>query len=287
MSGKRKKLTLIVLLILSLLPGLAGCAGTQSVSPSPPPTATPSRTPTAVPTQQQPPTPTPTDTATPLPQTHLCSPLEGVELTELPQILSNPYQPPRPGYDDGHHGVDFAYYRFKDRVGIAGLPIHSVMDGWVAAISDLRMPYGYLVIIETPLEMLPPQWLAQIPIPTPESTIPPTTAMICPTPPTLQYDASRQSFYLLYAHMQEAPELKVRQPVRCGQTIGLVGTTGESVQEHLHMETRLGPSGARFENSMGFYGSQQNDTEAGLYCLWRVSGLFRLVNPMNLLTIQP
>ena len=200
---------------------------------------------------------------------------------------SNPYQPPRPGYDDGHHGADFAYYRFKDRIGIAGLPIHSVMDGWVAAVSDLRLPYGYLIIIETPLEMLPPQWMAQIHLPQPEPTVLPAPAMICPPPPVLNYDSSRRSLYLLYAHMQEAPSLHIGQPVQCGQTIGLVGTSGESVQEHLHLETRLGPSGARFEGSMGFYGSQRNDAEAGLYCLWRVSGLFQMMDPLHLLTIQP
>lgn len=278
----RTPLLSIILLLL-----MAGCT---HVGASP---ATPTQTAVIIPTLTQTPflqpthTSTSTVTSTPLPQTQLCSPLEGVELAELPHILSNPFQPPRPGYDDGHHGADFAYYRFKERVGMAGLPIHSVMDGRVAAVSDLRLPYGYLIIIETPLEALPPQWLTQLHLPQPEPTVSPAPAMICPEPPAIRYDSSRRSLYLLYAHMQEASRLQVGQSVRCGQPIGLVGTTGESVQEHLHLETRVGPSGVRFYESIGFYGSQHDDSEAGFYCLWRVSGLFQMFNPLDLLTIQP
>lgn len=287
MSDKFFERTITLTLFSIFLLMLPGCTNTAVSPTSLPQTATFTLTPTLTPTQEPTSTPTPTATVTPLPKTQLCSPLEGVELAELPQILSNPFQPPRPGYDDGHHGADFAYYRFKDRVGMAGLPIHSVMDGWVAAVSDLRLPYGYLIIIETPLEVLPPQWLAQIQLPQPEPTVPPAPAMICPEFPAIQYDSSRRSLYLLYAHMQELPGLQVGQSVRCGQPIGKVGTTGESVQEHLHLETRIGPAGARFYESMGFYGSQHNDREAGAYCLWRVSGLFQLVNPLDLLAIQP
>lgn len=278
-------IVLTLFIILGMV--LAGCADAAVSPTSLPQTVTFTLPLTPTPTPQPTRTPTPTATVTPLPKTQLCSPLEGVALAELPQILSNPFQPPRPGYDDGHHGADFAYYRFKDRTGIAGLPIHSVMDGRVAAVSDLRLPYGYLIIIETPLEALPPQWLTQIQLPQPEPTVPPAPAMTCPEPPAIQYDSSRRSLYLLYAHMQESPGLQVGQTVKCGQPIGLVGTTGESVQEHLHLETRIGPSGIQFNESMGFYGSQRNDSEAGLYCLWRVSGLFQMMNPLDLLTIQP
>jgi murein DD-endopeptidase MepM/ murein hydrolase activator NlpD len=41
-----------------------------------------------------------------------------------------------------------------------------------------------------------------------------------------------------YGHMSEI-DVKVGQPVRIGQMLGKVGTTGRSTGAHLHYETRI------------------------------------------------
>ena len=46
-------------------------------------------------------------------------------------------------------------------------------------------------------------------------------------------------YYTLYAHMSKTPLVKVGQQVNRGQTIGYVGSTGNSTGPHLHFEVQI------------------------------------------------
>ena len=213
----------------------------------------------------------------------ICSPLEGITLAELPQILTNSFEAPHSGQDDGHHGVDFSFYRYGDRVGMTGLPINSVLAGKVISVVKNRPPYGNMVIIETPLDPNLVQTLQRLKMPEPIPTVQPSR-LTCPedkSGPNL--NINQRSLFLLYAHMNQPTELKPGDLVGCGQKIGEVGNTGQSSNPHLHLEVRVGPSGTLF-NSMAHYIGDTTHEEMANYCSWRVSGLYQLIDPILLLT---
>ncbi len=225
---------------------------------------------------------TPSPTPTPLPEPYVCSPLNDVTLSQLQGIITNPFVLNTPGLDDGHHGTDFAYYRFGSHVGMAGLPIRSAMPGRVVALINNRPPYGNAIIIETPFRYLSQTWLNQMDLPSPGPYAEPQPAMNCPTLLKDDYRLNgEKSLYLLYAHMQTSSPLTLGTTVACGQEIGKVGTTGESVNEHLHLETRVGPAGASF-SSLAYYDTGRTEEEAINYCIWRVTNVFHLFDPMDL-----
>jgi len=238
-------------------------------------------------------TQTPMPTETPIPPTptpdyidEICSPLEGEPLSGLAEILTQPFKTPRPGNDDGHQGVDFAFYRRNDVIGIEGLPVLAAMEGEVITVLNDRYPYGNAIIIETPLENIDPILLAQILIPLVQPTVSPDPRVNCPSGElTFSLSETERSLYILYSHLKDLPSLKVGDFVSCGQNIGAVGNTGYSSNPHLHFETRVGPSGARFE-SMAYYTVQSTQAERYNYCIWRVSNQFQLFDPMSLLSIQ-
>lgn len=277
-----------LLLLATLL--AAGCSGRPTTTrPTPSETATapviaPAATTTPLPavveSRSTPTVTPPTPTATPV--FAVCSPLEGISVGEInqPDLLKNPFQPPRPGMDDGHHGIDLAYWSRGDRKTMVGLPIHSVLPGQVAAVVHNREPYGNMVIIETPLDALPAAWLQAMTIPAVQPTVTPATSLRCP-PDQNAYASANRSLYLLYAHMNKTPIVALNQHVACGEPLGEVGTTGKSVNPHLHLEVRVGPSGARFD-SMAHYDTSATDAEMSAYCTWRVSGLFEMFNPLSL-----
>lgn len=261
----------------SASPVMAGPAATPTPSfeSSPlPPTAVPEPTATLMPS------PTPAAPA-------LCSPLEGLTFQDLqnPILDTNPFVMPTPGNDDGHHGTDFAYYRWGDSVGMLGLPIYSILNGKVAAVILDRPPYGNMVIIETRINDLPVEVQQQLALPAVQPTVQPNPALYCPEGTVLpDWDISSRSLYVLYAHMKDEPQLKIGEAVQCGQKIGEVGTTGMSVNEHLHLELRIGPSNSQF-TEMAHYNTSCSIPEMQNYCLWRVSGWFQLIDPMNLINI--
>jgi murein DD-endopeptidase MepM/ murein hydrolase activator NlpD len=98
-------------------------------------------------------------------------------------------------------------------------------------------------------------------------------------------DDEKRSLYTFYGHFLSPVELSIGEEVVCGQQIGLVGNSGMSSNPHLHFETRIGPSGARFD-SMAYYTLNSTQSERYNYCVWRVSNTFQLFDPMLLLSAQ-
>lgn len=188
----------------------------------------------------------------------LCSPLGMHPLEELPMILSDPYDPPPPGREERHHGVDFGYYHFQDRDSMLGEPVQAVLSGKAAAVIDDLYPYGNMVIIETQHDQISQGIRVVINI------------------------AESESLYILYAHLDKPPMVGLGDQVQACQPIGEVGMSGNADIPHLHLETRLGPPGTVFI-SMRFYDTRASIEEMENYRLWRTSGVYRHFDPMILL----
>lgn len=194
------------------------------------------------------------------PQFSLCSPLADTPIADLPQIVSEPYNPPPPGREERHHGVDFAYYHRYERESIGGATIQAIMAGQVAAAVTDRFPYGNVVILETPANRLPGELAERIHI------------------------ASDQSLYLLFAHLHDPPLVALGDEVDACQTIGNAGRSGNAGAAHLHVEARIGPQAARFE-SLAYYVANASDKERENYLLWRTSGIFQHFDPMAIFNL--
>jgi len=260
-------------------PGLTGTVPT----PTPLAIATTLPAPTASPTTD--PIPTATASSTPPPTTRLCSPLADITLAELPEILANPFEQPGPGRDDGHHGADYAYYSRGSHTQMLGLPVLSALDGRIAAIINDRPPYGNMVIIETPLSALPPDWLDTLALPDPIHLRTDGRVTCPPLQGPITWVEGRRSLYLLYAHLNTPPPGAVGDPIGCGEPIGEVGTTGASVNPHLHLEVRIGPAEATFP-VMAHYTNDATNDEMAFYCVWRFCGLFQPIDPALLLGVE-
>jgi hypothetical protein len=202
-------------------------------------------------TNEQADTPIP-PTETPFLQTKVCSPLEGETLSELTEIITQPFNPPRAGQDvenDDHHG-------------------------------------GNAIIIETPLDSISPILIDQLNLPSIQPTVVPDPKFNwAPEEFPFQLSETSRSLYINYAHLRYPADVNVGDEVACGQKIGQVGNTGDSSNPHLHFETRIGPSGARFE-SMAYYTPQSTQSERYNYVVWRVSNMFQVFDPMVLLSIK-
>jgi murein DD-endopeptidase MepM/ murein hydrolase activator NlpD len=259
---------LIAILLCMVLPacGTASPAATPAanplaVSPSPDlplvhtvPAAPFTATPSAAPTTTQPNHPI----STAVPPVVLCAPLYEHTLTELPEIVSAPYNPPPMGSDARHQGVDFSYYRRGDRSSILGIGVKSVFAGRVAASIAGSFPYGNVVIVETPATDLPSEMVEQLGV------------------------EGGESLYTLYAHMGAVPLVSLGDSVKVCQPLGEVGKSGNAGVPHLHLEMRVGPSNQQFA-SMAFYSTQTTQEERDNYMLWRMSGEFRHFDPMTVL----
>jgi murein DD-endopeptidase MepM/ murein hydrolase activator NlpD len=216
---------------------------------------------------------------------HLCSPLPGMSLAELEAAIHNPFRPPRPGRDEPHQGVDIAVV--QDGIAIPGEPVLSLLPGIVAAIIQDRFPYGFAMMIETPLESLDGELISNFQLPSSLPTREPHPALTCPPfDPTLNWDTRKRSLYLLYAHMRSMGNFQLEDSVECGRQLGEVGQSGNALNPHLHLEVRLGPAGARFP-SMAHYLSDATQEEMSNYCDWRVRDIFLLVDPMHILSAIP
>jgi murein DD-endopeptidase MepM/ murein hydrolase activator NlpD len=269
-------------LILLLAGSLAACTAPSptsqpSYTPSTPPQA--GATPTPQPPATRSPTFTPAASPTPTPF-QACSPLLDIAAQELASIVANPYSPPPLGSDDPHQGVDLAQVR--DGIAISGPPVQAVLPGRVALVVSNRFPYGNAVLVETPLEALPAAYLDALDLPAIPAVPEKRTALTCPTPAApLVFDFEQRSLYLLYAHLLEPPALSVGDAIACGQPIGAIGSSGNALNPHLHLEVRLGPAGVRFPG-MAHYDTGATPDEMAAYCQWRVSGAFVTIDPLRL-----
>ncbi len=216
-------------------------------------TAAPTATGTALP---------PTASPSPTLAAGLCSPLVQHPLAELPEIVSDPYNPPPPGKEDRHHGFDFSYYRRGERLSIEGIDVQAVLAGRVALAQAERFPYGNVVIIESRDADLPPGAGERIGL------------------------GQGESVYILYAHLQDAPGLSPDERVEACRPLGQVGKSGNAGIAHLHLETRLGQPGASFA-PMAFYLAPLTAEEMANYTRWRTGGEFRHFDPMLLLLSLP
>lgn len=281
---------IVVWFVLASWVGMSACTGAPGFADSREDTAkatlawTATFSPTAESTHTPLPSNTPIATLTPTPKPHLnlCSPLKGYSLDDLNAAISNPFRPPPLGSDDPHQGVDFAEIQFG--MAMAGGPVQAALDGMIAGLILDRFPYGNAVLIETPLKDLPQDWLLHLNLPE-ETTIPLVkSALTCPEFEGLPYpEGSERSLYLLYAHLQEMQSLVDSQPVACGDPLGTIGQSGNALNPHLHLEIRVGPAGARF-SGLAHYLTNASPLEMRNYCLWRVSGVFMLVDPLQLLS---
>jgi murein DD-endopeptidase MepM/ murein hydrolase activator NlpD len=254
-----------------------------AASASSTPTATlPSPTQTFAPATATPTIPPPTPESAP----QVCSPLQDYSLADLPAIVSNPYNPPAPGSDDPHQGVDLAQRLPGSQAAVPGMGVQALLDGQVAGIIADRFPYGYAVLVETPLERFPAgSFPAEyLPDPLPQPLVHPS--LTCPLLALPYSESADRSLYVLYAHLQSQPFVSAGQEVRCGESLGAIGQSGNALHPHLHLEVRVGPAGARF-NSLAHYDNRATQEEMGLYCLWRVSGIFQVVDPMPIFSLQP
>ena len=269
----------------------AGCQEGFILSPSPvrelpeTPVATPAPTqwviaPTATPTLvPQPTQPSPTPRRTPYFST--CSPLQGYRLDQIPELISNPYNPPPPGSDDPHAGIDFSDRQPGTQIALAGRAVQAVLPGRVAAVVENRFPFGNALLVETPLSELPEDWISGLNLPPPFTGLAPHTRLTCPQIGLPDWSSDRRSLYLLYAHMLGKPSLSLEELVDCGQELGSVGSSGNALNPHLHLEARVGPSEARFQ-SLSHYDNRATLAEMDAYCTWTVRGEFQLINPLLL-----
>ncbi|MGV8025082.1 MAG: M23 family metallopeptidase [Anaerolineaceae bacterium] len=282
-----KKITVISFLFVFTL---AACGSNTSTLPTETATsALPTATLTVQPTNTATPLPS---TATAIPYTSISSPLHDISLDELNSINTNVFDPPPPGFDEPHQGIDYSYFRFENEIihdtdGIEGLEIDSVLDGTVTTVISDRLPYGNAIIIETPLNLLPPEWLAALNIPEIAPTLVPDPRHNCPDlVDSAEWDNSNRSLYLVYAHMLNSPQFSIGQKVTSGEMIGQVGNTGDSTNPHLHFEIRLGPGGVTF-TSMAKYDTRASIEEMANYCTWRISNRFQVLDPALLLQFRP
>jgi murein DD-endopeptidase MepM/ murein hydrolase activator NlpD len=266
---------------------MTGCSQKPTAQPVTLPTATLNPTQTSIPSPTARPSVTPTVEIAISNSATLysgpCSPLEGLTLADLPEIVSNPFQPPRAGSDEGHHGIDFAFYRYREKGSINSWTVQAVFPGKIAAAIKDRPPYGNFMIIESPLDELPKEaqdFAFNEPLEISPTPVTPLTCPVKPEEPLL--GNTGEAMYLLYAHLQSPPAFRTGQEVTCGSEIGKVGNTGFSGNPHLHLEARLGPAGMRF-TEMAHYVASATNLEMANYCLWRVSGKFQMIDPGKIL----
>ncbi len=191
----------------------------------------------------------------------VCSPLAGIELAEITQIISSAYAPPPPGKEDRHHGIDFSYYRRGEQASIQGTGVQALLPGEVAMALEGSFPYGNVIVVESSLALIPAGSI-----------------------PFLEFREG-ESLYTLYAHLEKAPQMRAGQALAACQLLGTVGKSGNAGVAHLHLETRLGPAGIKFDR-MGFYLAESTEIEKENYLRWRIGGEFRHFNPLVLLAPQ-
>jgi len=289
----------LVILILFLCGFFTTCVPQESFSTqvSMPATSTQTITPTTI--KQQIITIKPVLIITPTNSTNLLdenlkttffpiSPLKSINKDELVNLVSNPFQSPSFGQDDGHHGVDFAFYTYREFESIDNHAVLSIFPGNISAVIFNRPPYGNAIIIETELKDIDDNILTKIDQLNLLNEIHTSSYLNCPDYSEIDIrDASKkESLYVLYGHLKNEPAFVIGEEISQGEMIGNVGNSGNSGNPHLHFETRIGPAHATF-NTLAHYDNSATLQEMTNYCIWRVSNLFSLFNPIILFETQP
>ena len=190
----------------------------------------------------------------------ICSPLAGIPVDELADIVSAPYDPPPPGKEERHHGLDFSFYRRGDNASILGVGVQTAMDSVVVMVLVDSFPYGNAVLLETTGK-----------------------AISEAVRDRLEMD-QEESLYVLYAHLSDPPTAVLLENLPACSQIGFVGKSGNAGVPHLHMETRIGPSGEMFAG-MSYYSTQTTPEERANYIRWRTSGDFTHFDPFLIFEI--
>jgi murein DD-endopeptidase MepM/ murein hydrolase activator NlpD len=244
------------------------------------PTLIPSPTNTLISEPEITPSPTPSSVL-------ISSPLQDYSIDELVDMISNLYNPPKPGSDDPHQGVDFSVVDPSLGYAIKGPAVQAILSGNVVMVTNDRFPYGNSLLIETTYENLPNSWKDfMVELPSPE-LFTSNPALTCPDgwdQPQANDDAL--SLFILYAHLANTVEWEVGDQIKSGDIVGLIGDSGNALAPHIHIEMRYGFSD-RLMGNMAHYDVTANEEEMSNYCRWRVSGWYRLVDPMALLLRDP
>lgn len=223
---------------------------------------------------------------TPLKVVELCSPIEGMTRQELEKSVVNPFLPPPAGSDDPHHGVDLADIDPNSGFALEGRRVNALMSGKVASVIVNRFPYGNGIILETPLRKIPAEWVNMLDLPAIQSVDLSSSTLTCPSmsPIVVSENPGERSLYFLYAHLKNPPMIKLGDLVVCGQQLGNIGNTGNSINPHLHLEVRLGMENITL-GGMAHYDASATVDEMNTYCLWRISGYFQRIDPMKIISL--
>ncbi len=217
----------------------------------------------------------------------VCSPFVDYPIENLVDMISNPFNPPTPGSDDPHQGVDFSVVDPDLRIALKGSAVQVVLAGKIVMVMNDRFPYGNAILIETPFNELPVGWKEKL-----ENQIKPelygaNPSLTCPS----GWDQPDQekmelSLFVLYAHLDDPVLYELGDQVACGDDLGSIGDSGNALAPHLHVEMRYGYSSG-IEGSMAHYNVSADESEMLNYCRWRVSGWYRVIDPMDLFFTNP
>jgi len=217
----------------------------------------------------------------------VCSPLGDYPIENLVNMISNPFLPPKPGSDDPHQGVDFSVIDPDLRIAIKGSAVQAILAGEVVMVINDRFPYGNAVLVETAFHKLPVGWKEKLENQTKPELFGTNTTLTCPSGWDLPDQENMDlSLYILYAHLDTPTAYALGDQVDCGDGIGSIGDSGNALAPHLHVEMRYGSSSG-IEGSMAHYDVSADQQEMSNYCRWRVSGWFRITDPMDLFFTNP
>jgi len=231
------------------------------------------------------PKPTLTQAALPV-ESKISSPLAENTLDDLSRMISNPFHPPMVGSDDPHQGVDFSIVDEETKMALPGRDVYAMVGGEVIGIMQDRFPYGNAILIKTADTSLPENWrvyMESLEIPGSWNKV---TSLTCPEgwndAPEFQ---DNLSLFILYAHLKDPIYEKLGQKLFSGDKLGVVGMSGNALAPHLHLEIRYGFN-EDFFGSMAHYDVSASLDEMANYCRWRVSGWYRIIDPMILISMD-
>ena len=148
----------------------------------------------------------------------ITSPLKDITIDQLQSILSNPFQFPSKGKDDGHPGIDIAFYSFQNWKTINNHDVISIYPGKVAGIIRDRPPYGNAIIIETDINSLDVEERELLLSQYPDNPLQENIILQCPEDFHQDRNISKNnlSLYFLYGHLASIKELKIGDMLTSG-----------------------------------------------------------------------